>query len=74
VLTDLLALARQHPGAHHGHAVAVLETMRPGGGVRRTLRVLEEQGLAREMGDGTWALTETGAREAEHHTPNGDES
>src|SRR5690606_10939937 len=67
VLTDLLALARQHPGADHGHAVGVLETMRPGGGVRRTLRVLAERGLARERGDGTWALTEHGEAEAVRH-------
>lgn len=73
VLSDLLALARQHPGAQHGHAVGVLETMRPGGGVRRTLHVLAERGLATERGDGTWALTELGEREAGHHIPIGED-
>lgn len=74
VLTDLLALARQHPGSTHGHAVGALETMRPGGGVRRTLHVLAERGLAREQGDGTWALTAEGEHEATRHTPIGDDS
>ena len=73
VLSDLLALARQHPGTRHGHAVGVLETMRPGTGVRRTLGVLAEQGLATEHGDGTWMLTELGEREAGRHTPVGED-
>jgi manganese/zinc/iron transport system permease protein len=73
VLTDLLALARQHAGAPHGHAVAVLETMRPGGGVRRTLRVLAERGLARETAPDSWAITPAGEREAERHVPAGEE-
>jgi hypothetical protein len=47
--------------------------MRPGGGVRRTLGVLAEQGLAAERGDGTWTLTEQGEREAGRHTPIGED-
>lgn len=65
ILTDLYALASQHEERGHGHKVAVLEAMDAGrGGVRRTLAVLEAQGLATRAADDRWSLTEEGEREA----------
>ena len=65
VLTDLYALARQHPDTEHGHAVGALETMEAGRfGVRRTLEVLEARALVRRLGDGSWTLTRAGQDEA----------
>jgi manganese/zinc/iron transport system permease protein len=65
VLTDLYALARQHPDMEHGHAVGALETMEAGRfGVRRTLEVLESRALVRRLGDGSWTLTRAGHDEA----------
>lgn len=67
VLMHLYALSLQHrenPG--HGHAEAVLRTMSPAGSdVRGALDRLARQGLARQAGDGRWAPTEIGRREAE---------
>ena len=61
VLADLHALARQHAGAEHGHATAVLEAMHPG--ARHELDALESRGWARRAGE-TWSITEAGRREA----------
>jgi len=65
VLTDLYALALQHADRGHGHPTAVLEAMDARrGGVRLTLAVLEERGLARRGADGAWSLTTAGEQEA----------
>lgn len=64
VLADLEALAQHHPDRDHGHPVSTLEAMRSGqGSVRRSLEVLEERGLAREL-DGGWGITDRGRRHA----------
>ena len=64
VLADLYALAMQHADRAHGHPTAVLEAMGArGGGVRVTLAVLEDRGLARRSADGGWSLTSAGEQE-----------
>lgn len=72
VLGDLHELAVQHPGAEHGHAVAVLEAVHPG--ARHELIELESRGWARRQGEG-WAITPQGRDEALRHGrgPLGDE-
>ncbi len=65
ILTDLYALARQHTDRGHGHPVAVLEAMdAKRGGVRRTLAVLEGDGLAKREADDSWSLTAAGEQAA----------
>jgi len=65
ILTDLYALASQHADRAHGHPVAVLEAMgAKRGGVRRTLDVLQAQGLAKQEADDSWSLTVEGERAA----------
>jgi manganese/zinc/iron transport system permease protein len=65
ILTDLYALASQHEQRGHGHQVAVLEAMDARrGGVRRTLEVLEAEGLATRAADDSWSLTLAGEQEA----------
>lgn len=65
ILTDLYALASQHEQRGHGHKVAVLEAMDARrGGVRRTLEVLEAEGLATRAADDSWSLTLAGEEEA----------
>jgi len=65
VLSDLYILSAQHPGVDRGHGIEVLRTMAMGhGGVDRTLKELEEKGLARRTGQGAWLLTEKGLAEA----------
>lgn len=71
VLDDLWELAQQHADPNHGHALAVLEAMNPGSGVRRTLTELKERGWAREIGSATWALTTEGRSEAERRQQSG---
>jgi len=67
VLMHLFALSLQHPGdPDHGHSIAVLRTMSPGGAdVGAALEGLADRGLARATGDGLWAPTAIGRREAE---------
>ncbi|MCU0302989.1 MAG: metal ABC transporter permease [Thermoanaerobaculales bacterium] len=67
VLMHLYALSRQHPDEpDHGHGLAVLRTMSPAGAdVERALGDLEARGLAQPVGDGLWAPTAIGRREAE---------
>lgn len=64
VLGHLLALAEQHDGAtRHGHSPAVLRTMMGGdeaAAIERSLAALADQGLARELEAGEWALTSRG--------------
>jgi manganese/zinc/iron transport system permease protein len=67
VLNDLYVLAKQHEEAGHGHPIEVLRTMSLGhGGVDRSLEVLRERGLAREVGANRWAITPRGLDEARH--------
>lgn len=64
VLADLYALYLQHERLDHGHPAAVLEAMSDvGEGTEGSLRALREDGLARRLPDGSWALTPEG-REA----------
>ncbi len=66
VLLDLYALADQHERYDHPHAASALNAMNPQEvDVRRRLRTLAERGLVRSAGDGRWALTNEGRREAE---------
>lgn len=66
VLLDLYALADQHARYDHPHAASALNAMNPKEvDVRRRLRTLAERGLVRSAGDGRWALTDAGRREAE---------
>ena len=67
VLMHLHALALQHPDEpDHGHGVGVLRTMSPAGAdVERALDDLSNRGLVHSVGDGLWATTPIGRREAE---------
>ena len=68
VLEDLQTLAAQHEGIR-AHSTAVLDVMSGArGGTERTLAELERRGWARRVGDDEWALTESGAAEAEERT------
>lgn len=61
VLADLYALYLQHGVLGHGHPVAVLAAMsETGEGALRSLEALRDDGLARRLDDGLWALTEAG--------------
>lgn len=64
VLSDLYTLASQHNTLDHSHSTRVLEAMRRGGGVRRSLRLLAERGLVQAVAADGWALTATGQAEA----------
>ena len=66
-LMHLYALAQQHPDTpDHGHGLEVLRTMSPpGADVERALADLETRGLAHAVGNGLWAPTPIGRREAE---------
>jgi len=63
VLSDLYALARQHPGTEHGHSAATLEALHPG--AHHELRALEARGFARRSDAGAWSITPAGAEEEE---------
>lgn len=67
VLMHLYALSRQHrDDPDHGHGLAVLRTMSPpGSNLERALADLEARGLAQVVGEGLWAPTAIGRREAE---------
>jgi manganese/zinc/iron transport system permease protein len=63
LLSDLAALAAQHPDPEHGHSLAVLHAMNPGRRrLAETLRQLADNQLVREIGPDTWALTDAGVR------------
>lgn len=65
VLLNLYQLALQHPDPSHPHAVASLRVMGAGQrGVRRSLAVLAERGLVRQVDDEHWALTPAGLQAA----------
>lgn len=64
VLADLYALYLQHGDLDHGHPVAVVQAMSEAKeGAHNSLVALEEDGFARRIADGSWALTPAG-REA----------
>jgi len=69
VLMHLYALSQQHPDEpDHGHGLAVLRTMSPAGAdLERVLNDLEARGLVNTVGDGLWAPTSIGRREAERN-------
>ena len=68
VLLDLHELAVQHADREHGHPASTLRAMSAGPrGIRRSLKVLSDQGYVRETasGSGVWGLTPDGWNEAE---------
>ncbi len=66
VLSSLYKLAAQHNDPHHPHSVDVLRAMNwQKGGIRKSLRVLADDGLVAEVSPGEWALTDAGIRRAE---------
>lgn len=68
VLTDLNALALQHPDQQHGHSLAVLRAMSVNPeGVSHALKQLEERGHARELSHDVWALTNEGLAQAKQN-------
>jgi manganese/zinc/iron transport system permease protein len=69
VLMHLYALAQQHPNEpDHGHGLGVLRTMSPAGAdVEKALQDLLARGLVHAVGDGLWAPTPIGRREAERN-------
>lgn len=65
VLADLYALYLQHGALDHGHPVAVLEAMSDAGeGALGSLEALADDGYARRLPDGSWALTDEGRETA----------
>jgi len=75
VLMHLYALSQQHPDEpDHGHGMAVLRTMSPAGAdLERVLVDLDARGLVHTVGDGLWAPTPIGRREAERNLDDQDE-
>jgi manganese/zinc/iron transport system permease protein len=66
VLSDLFELARQHKDFSHPHSAAVLAAMRgQPAGILEKLSELEKRGWARRIDKESWALTVSGAAEAE---------
>ncbi len=67
ILQDLYSLAQAHEDPEHAHSIAVLELMGSGrGGVERSLKKLEEQGLVRSPSSDEWALTQLGIKRAQN--------
>ena len=75
VLMHLYALSQQHPDEpDHGHPMAVLRTMSPvGADIERVLVDLQGRGLIEAVGEGLWAPTPIGRREAERNIDRADE-
>ena len=75
VLMHLYALSQQHPDEpDHGHPMAVLRTMSPvGADIERVLVDLQVRGLIEAVGEGLWAPTPIGRREAERNIDRADE-
>jgi len=75
VLMHLYALSQQHPDEpDHGHPMAVLRTMSPvGADIERVLVDLQARGLIEAVGEGLWAPTPIGRREAERNIDRADE-
>ena len=67
ILQDLYSLALTHEDPEHAHSIAVLELMGSGrGGVEKSLKRLEEQGLVRSRNTDEWALTQSGIKRAQN--------
>ena len=65
ILEGLYALALSHENLEHPHSIAVLKLIGSGkGGVEKSLRKLEEQGLVRSTDSDEWALTNAGVNQA----------
>lgn len=64
VLETLYQLAISHDDVTHAHQLGALRAAMPGVDVRRTLDVLESEGLARPIAGDRWALTPAGAEQA----------
>lgn len=65
LLSDLAALAAQHPQTGYGHSLAVLQAMNPGRHrLAETLRQLADNELVRQVEPDSWALTDAGLRAA----------
>ena len=75
VLMHLYALSQQHPDEpDHGHPMAVLRTMSPvGADIERVLVDLQARGRIEAVGEGLWAPTPIGRREAERNIDRADE-
>ena len=66
VLVDLYTLASQHDSAHHPHSERVLDVMSTiSGPARRTLVLLKDLELARQIDATHWSLTPQGVTRAE---------
>lgn len=66
VMENLYQLAAHHNDPHHPHSIEVLRAMNlKRGGVQRSLDVLADGGLVRQVAPGLWSLTETGVEQAE---------
>ena len=65
ILQDLYSLASAHDDLEHAHSAAVLRLMGSGrGGVEKSLKKLEEQGLVSSANSDEWALTKAGIEQA----------
>ena len=75
VLMHLYALSQQHPNEpDHGHGMAVLRTMSPvGADLESVLGGLQARGLVHAVGEGLWAPTPIGRREAKRNLGGQDE-
>lgn len=66
VLVDLYTLASQHPSADYPHSARVLDVMSSmTGPAKKTLRVLDDLGLAKPIDSTHWSLTPSGVTRAE---------
>jgi manganese/zinc/iron transport system permease protein len=65
ILEGLYSLALSHENLEHPHSIAVLRLIGSGkGGVEKSLKKLEEQGLVRSTNSDEWALTSAGVNQA----------
>jgi hypothetical protein len=66
VLVDLYTLASQHTSAEHPHSERVLDVMSTiSGPARKTLVLLKDLELARQIDSTHWSLTPSGVSRAE---------
>lgn len=63
LLEDLYTLALEHKNPEHPHPSSVLELM-GGAGVKKSLKLLEDRGLVKQVNSDEWALTGEGFAEA----------
>jgi DNA-binding IclR family transcriptional regulator len=65
VLSDLYVLSLQHENLEHPHSIEVLRTMNARrGGVQRSLEVLQERKIVRQVNSDSWVLTKEGSEQA----------